>query len=259
MSALKSFSRSIRSATLLMECLTVEWVFPLKHLPISSKDMPVISRMIYIAICRASLIFLSRLSETMFSTLTPVAAATFSRMRSRTTETGCVVFINSLMASFVISMVGAVFSSAQIACSFLTAPSSWRTLWLTCSAMNSKTLSGITKRSASALFLMIATRISKSGGWMSAMRPHSKRFLSRSVSFGISLGGLSDESTICLPSSVKELNVWKNSSSIEFLPAMNWMSSTKSASARRYFSRRATVLELRICSMMSFVKCSLVT
>ena len=47
----------------------------------------------------------------------------------------------------------------------------------------------------------IAMRVSRSGGWMSVIRPHSKRERSRSSSVEISRGGRSDEITICRPAS----------------------------------------------------------
>ena len=68
-------------------------------------------------------------------------------------------------------------------------------------------------------------RVSSSGGWMSAMRPHGKRERSRSSRSGISCGYLSAVRTICLCDSRSALNVWKNSSCVLSLPARNWMSS----------------------------------
>ncbi len=44
-------------------------------------------------------------------------------------------------------------------------------------------------------------RVSRSGGWMSVIRPHSNRERRRSSSVAISFGGRSDEITICLPAS----------------------------------------------------------
>ena len=76
-------------------------------------------------------------------------------------------------------------------------------------------------------------RVSRSGAVRSAMSPHSKRLRSRSSSVAISFGGRSDESTICLPSSWIALKVWKNSSCVRSLSAMNWMSSMSSRSIRR--------------------------
>ena len=86
---------------------------------------------------------------------------------------------------------------------------------------------------ASAFARRIAMRVSRSGAEMSAMSPHSKRERRRSSSCVIALGGRSLESTICLPSSWIALNVWKNSSCVPSLPAMNWMSSMRRTSIRR--------------------------
>ena len=47
----------------------------------------------------------------------------------------------------------------------------------------------------------IAMRVSRSGGWMSVMSPHSNRERRRSSSVAISFGGRSDEITICRPAS----------------------------------------------------------
>ena len=55
-------------------------------------------------------------------------------------------------------------------------------------AMKSATSLGISIFSAAAFLRRIATFISRSGGWMSAIRPHSKRERRRSSSVGISLG-----------------------------------------------------------------------
>ena len=45
----------------------------------------------------------------------------------------------------------------------------------------------------------IAIRVSRSGGWMSVMSPHSNRERSRASRVAISRGGRSDEMTIWLP------------------------------------------------------------
>ena len=65
---------------------------------------------------------------------------------------------------------------------------------------------------------------------MSAIRPHSKRLCRRSSSVGIWRGGQSLEITICFCVSWRALKMWKNSSWVRSLPAMNWMSSTSSTS-----------------------------
>ena len=50
-------------------------------------------------------------------------------------------------------------------------------------------------------FRRIAIRVSRSGGWMSVISPHSNRERNRASSVAISFGGRSDESTIWLPDS----------------------------------------------------------
>ena len=79
-------------------------------------------------------------------------------------------------------------------------------------------MSGSGTDSASAFFLRIATFVSRSGGWMSAIRPHSKRDRSRSSRDGISRGGQSLLMTSCFWASKSELNVWKNSVCVPSLP-----------------------------------------
>ena len=73
-------------------------------------------------------------------------------------------------------------------------------------------------------------RVSRSGGWMSVIRPHSKRDRSRSSSVWMSRGGRSELITICRPASWSELNVWKNSSWIRSLCSKNWTSSIRRTS-----------------------------
>ena len=85
-------------------------------------------------------------------------------------------------------------------------------------------------------------RVSRSGGWMSAIRPHSKRERSRSSRLTMALGGRSLQITIWRFVSYRLLKVWKNSSSVESLPAMNWMSSTSSTSTERYLARNSSVV-----------------
>ncbi len=67
-------------------------------------------------------------------------------------------------------------------------PSSSRTLLLTTCAMKSATSAAIGMFSASAFFWMMATRVSSSGGWMSATMPDWKRLISRSSISAICCG-----------------------------------------------------------------------
>ena len=62
-------------------------------------------------------------------------------------------------------------------------------------------------------------RVSRSGGWTSVIRPHSKRLRSRSSSASSRLGGRSEVITICLLALCSVLKVWKNSSCVCFLPS----------------------------------------
>ena len=66
-------------------------------------------------------------------------------------------------------------------------------------AINSVTSSGSATRSLSAFLCRMAILVSKSGDWMSAISPHSKRERKRSSIELISLGGQSLEITICFP------------------------------------------------------------
>ena len=115
----------------------------------------------------------------------------------------------------------------------LSAPSSSRMFEATLRAMNSSAWELMGTDCSSAFARRMAMRVSRSGTVRSAMRPHSNRLRSRSSRVAIWRGGRSDESTICLPSSWMALNVWKNSSWVRSLSAMNWMSSMSSRSMRR--------------------------
>ena len=106
-------------------------------------------------------------------------------------------------------------------------------LLTTLRAMNSMTSDVIGTAPSSAFARRIAMRVSRSGAVRSAIRPHSNRLRSRSSSVRIAFGGRSELRTICLPSSWMALNVWKNSSWVRSLSAMNWMSSISSRSIRR--------------------------
>ena len=69
-------------------------------------------------------------------------------------------------------------------------------------AMNVSTCgSGMWIPSVLTFLRRMAMRVSRSGGWMSVMRPHSKRLRSRSSSVAISRGGRSLDMTICEPAS----------------------------------------------------------
>ena len=78
----------------------------------------------------------------------------------------------------------------------MSAPSSSRMLFVMFEAMNSITSSGIAPVTCSAFLWRIASRVSRSGGWMSVIRPILKRLRSRSSSVEIASGGRSEDSTI---------------------------------------------------------------
>src|SRR5206468_1632291 len=74
-------------------------------------------------------------------------------------------------------------------------------------------------------FCRMATLVSRSVGWISAMSPHSKRLRRRSSISANSFGGRSLAITICFIDSCRALNVWKNSSWVLSFCARNWISS----------------------------------
>ena len=74
-------------------------------------------------------------------------------------------------------------------------------------AMNASTSSGTGTCSSSAFLRRIASRVSKSGGWMSVSSPHSNRERRRDSSVWISFGGRSLEITSCFCDSCSELKV----------------------------------------------------
>ena len=113
------------------------------------------------------------------------------------------------------------------------APSSSRIEFETREAMNSSTSSGAYIRSWAAFFCRIAMRVSRSGGWMSASRPHSKRVRIRSSSVASCRGERSELITICLFALCSVLKVWKNSSCVRSRFSRNWMSSISRMSTSR--------------------------
>ena len=100
-------------------------------------------------------------------------------------------------------------------------------------AMNSSTSGGTWEPACSPFLRRMARRVSKSGGWMSVMRPILNRLRSRSSRVAMASGGRSEDSTIWRWASCSVLKVWKNSSWSCSLPSMNWMSSTSSTSISR--------------------------
>ena len=103
----------------------------------------------------------------------------------------------------------------------------------TLEAMKDSTSSGTLRPSATDFLRRMAMRVSRSGGWMSVIRPHSNRLRRRSSRVAICLGGRSEEITICLSALWSALKVWKNSSWVRSLPSRNWMSSISRTSLSR--------------------------
>ena len=68
---------------------------------------------------------------------------------------------------------------------------------------------------------------------MSVIRPHSNLDLSLGSSASSSLGGRSEDITICFCALWRVLKVWKNSSWVWIFDSRNWMSSTSSTSTSR--------------------------
>ena len=129
------------------------------------------------------------------------------------------------------------------------------------SARNSRTpgataKSGFCARNCAILCCNTPRRSSKSAGCRSTTRPDWRRERMRSSRSVISAGERSAEITICLPWSIRALNVWKNSSCVLSLPAMNWTSSTINTSTERNsclklivsFSRKAWIKRYMNCS-----------
>ena len=104
------------------------------------------------------------------------------------------------------------FVSDENATTRISAPSSSRMFDGMTFAMNESTSSGTGIFSDSAFLRRIASRVSRSGCWMSVSSPHSNRERSRDSSVWISLGGRSLEMTSCRCASWRLLKVWKNSS-----------------------------------------------
>ena len=74
-------------------------------------------------------------------------------------------------------------------------------------AMKVRTSSGSLTPSSSAFLSRMAILVSRSGGWISARSPHSKRERRRSSNPGIPLGSESQEITICFCASCSSLMV----------------------------------------------------
>ncbi|GBE04367.1 hypothetical protein BMS3Abin09_01301 [bacterium BMS3Abin09] len=118
------------------------------------------------------------------------------------------------------------------------------------------TSSGRCMPSISDFFPSMAIFVSTSGIWISAISPIPNLERSLSVIGAISFGGLSLEKIICLWESYRALNVWKSSSCVPLLPAMNCMSSIIRTSRPLYFFLNSSILSFLIEYTNSFVNCS---
>src|SRR3989338_121107 len=133
------------------------------------------------------------------------------------------------------SSMGVLDSLAAITTRFK-APSSSRMLVFTLSAIYMSTFSGIVIFFVSVLVRKIKRRVSKSGRPMSAIIPPSKRERNRSSSVAMACGGRSDDMMIWLFFWYNVLNMWKNSSCIFSVRAINCISSIIKQSTVRYLS-----------------------
>src|SRR5216684_3802602 len=191
----KSLSDRRNSSILLMECSTVVWCLPPNCRPISGSEAVVSCLTIYIATCRGKAI--ARVLLRTFRSCSRRLKCSLTRfwIKSMVTRFSCdaMMFRNTCCA--VPSEIVAPVSDAY-AISRVSAPSSSRTLDLMARAMYSATSSGRLKRSFSAFFCRMAILVSRSGGWMSAINPHSNRERSRSSIELMSFGRQSEEMDI---------------------------------------------------------------
>ena len=189
------------------------------------------SRIKYIATWRGKAIFRERSLLMIWSRLIPNALATALTTRLGSTDPH--FGRKSVNARDAISMVRGLPLKSEYASTRVRAPSNSRMLTWIWRAIDSKIPSGTSRPARSALERKIAIRVSNSGGWISAINPHSKRERKRSSNVTNDLGGRSEEMTICLFCPCNVLKVWKNSSCVDSFPAMNWMSSIRRTSVFR--------------------------
>ena len=168
----------------------------------------------------------------------------------------CLFEIISFKASVAKSTVISRFVKDEYATILINAPSSSLMLDFILVAMYTITSLGTFSFSTSAFFFKIAILVSKSGAWISAIRPHSNLERNLSSKVGISLGGLSDDRIICLFASCNVLKVWKNSSWVLSLPAINWISSINKTSTLLYLVLNSSFLSSFIAFISSLVNFS---
>src|SRR5216110_823410 len=191
--ALRSLGSSCSKTWILSTaCSTVVWSLPPKARPTSDSEAWVSCRARYIAIWRGKATAFVRFLALRSESLIPYASATLRWICSIV-----MIFSPSPQSSPSTSCARSTDMSrpvrAQKAIMRVSEPSSSRILDFTRLAMRHATSSARRTRSRAAFFLRMATRVSKSGGWMSAIRPHSKRDRKRSSISGIFFGAESLE------------------------------------------------------------------
>ena len=112
--------------------------------------------------------------------------------------------------------------------------------------MNERTSEGISMAVDSAFFSRMASRVTRSGGWISVMRPDLNRLRSRSSRVGIASGERSEERTICAPV-LQEVVERVEELFLETVLALHeLMSSTSRTSLLRYTCLNSGCVLLRI-------------
>ena len=99
-------------------------------------------------------------------------------------------------------------------------------------------------------------RVSKSGGWMSAVRPHLNRVMRRSWQPSSFCGGLSEVMTICFPCWSRCSRMWKISSCVRYIFPRVCTSSSSSTSFCWYFLRMGSVFFALMATVSSLKKLS---
>jgi len=175
--------------------------------PILGRLRSVSSRARYIARCLLSTTVRERLSPVISVTETPVESATIDRIRSMVTRVDEVSGMSFRTSWARLTSMGRLFMDEK-ATTRVRQPSSSRIFVGTREAISMSTSSSArVMRSLCTFFWRMATRVSRSGGWMSVMSPHSKRETRRSSRVARPLGCLSDVMTICFWASYNALKV----------------------------------------------------
>jgi hypothetical protein len=146
--------------------------------------------------------FCDRLSPQSSSSDTPKRSLTVSWILEIETSANSPCGKTSFKTSWASSTVIGRPVSDEKAITRVSAPSSSRMFVEMRDAMKVRTSLSVTVIPSVLTFLLrIAMRVSRSGGWMSVISPHSNRDRRRSSSVAMSRGGRSLDSTICDPDS----------------------------------------------------------